>query len=125
MPVANGQAATGRSTCFPSASGLIMRYRPALLPIVGAVLIVAAMAVPLYGVLRPIRGLARTYREAIRQPRTQLANRAAVRAVSRSVERGFYLLPVAMLAGVGGAGCLLTWFLGLPVRGPAEETPLP
>lgn len=90
-----------------------MRSRPSLLPIVGAVLIVAAMAVPLYGVLRPIRGLARTYREAVHQPRPQLVNRQAVRGVSQSVQRGVILLPVAMLAGVGGMGCLLAWVIGL------------
>ncbi len=99
-----------------------MRYRTALLPIVGAALIVIAMAVPLFGVLRPIRGLTRTYRDAVRQPRTQLVNRQAVRRVSQSVRHGFVLLPVAMLAGVCGAGCLLTWFLGLRPRAADENS---
>ena len=102
-----------------------MRGRPAILPIIGAALIAAAIAIPLFGVLRPIRGLARTYRDAVGKPRTQVVNRQAVRSVSRSVERGFYLLPVAMLTGVAGTGCLLTWFLGLRPRVLADETPLP
>jgi len=93
-----------------------MRWRPHFLPIVGAALIVAALAIPLVGVLRPIRGLAKTYRDAIRQPRTQAVNRAAVRSASRSIQQGFLLLPVAMLSGVGGVGCLLTWYLGLRSR---------
>lgn len=93
-----------------------MRWRPALLPLVGAVLLIAALAIPLFGVLRPIRGFAKTYRDAIRQPRAQAVNREAVRSVSRSVERSFLLLPVAMLTGVGGVGCLLTWYLGLRGR---------
>ena len=93
-----------------------MRWRPALLPVVGAVLLIAALAIPLFGVLRPIRGFAKTYRDAIRQPRAQAVNREAVRSVSRSVERSFLLLPVAMLTGVSGVGCLLTWYLGLRGR---------
>lgn len=94
----------------------LMRWRPALLPLIGAALVVAALAIPLFGVLRPIRGFAKTYRDAIRQPRAQAVNREAVRSVSRSVERSFLLLPVAMLTGVSGVGCLLTWYLGLRGR---------
>ena len=53
---------------FSFTDGSIMRYRPALLPIVGAALIVAAMAVPLFGVLRPIRGGGPPAANAAHQP---------------------------------------------------------